>query len=301
MANEQTERTAHVMSPDPLPTAGAQSGAPTPPLEFDRPPVTEVALGVQFDPLTLLTTTRIGLLWARFRDRYPVTEEQAPLPSVMEEFGPKRTFNFGLEIHAMGTPPLPRCWFLNEASSDLIQVQQDRFVRNWRKRDTGNEYPRYGQIREAFTSSLNEFITFLADEQLGTLVPNQCEITYIDHLPVGDGWDGFGQLQQVLSVWSGRYSVPFLPEPEDVMMRLRYVIPDAQGKPIGRLHVTVEPGVRRADGVLVLILTVTARGRPEGAGIDGVLRFLDRGHEWAARGFVSLTTPHMHALWGKHE
>lgn len=271
--------------------------APLP--EFERPPIAEVTLGMQFNPLVGLTTTRMGLLWARFRDRFPHTEEHAPLPSVMEEFGPTRAFNVGLEITEIDAPPLPRCWFLNEASSELIQVQQDRFIRNWRKLDASDEYPRYEQIRESFKSNINEFIAFLAEEQIGELVPNQCEITYIDQLPLGEGWEGFGQLDRVLTIWSGRYSDDFLPDPEDVMTRIRYVIPNADGEQIGRLHVAAEPAYRRSDGTPVLVLRVTARGRPAGDGIDGALQFLDTGHEWAVKGFVSLTTTHMHAFWGR--
>jgi uncharacterized protein (TIGR04255 family) len=287
------------MPPD-RPTDHPQHPPPAPLAEFDRPPVVEVALGVQFNPLVALTSTRLGLLWARFRDRYPVTEEHAPLASVTEEFGPPREFSVDLQVHAVGAPPPPRCWFINEASTHLIQVQQDRFVCNWRKRTEEDEYPRYGRLREAFAGTLAEFMTFLADEQLGELVPNQCELTYIDHIPLGEGWDRFGQLDRVLAVWSGRHSDSYLPEPEDVTTQTRYVIRDEGHDPIGRLHFTAKPAVRRADGVQLLVLTAVARGRPLGDGVDGVLRFLDTGHEWVARGFVSLTTPHMHALWGRH-
>ena len=52
--------------------------------DFDNPPLIEVALSVQFDPLEQLRTPQIGLLWAEFRDRFPVTQEHVPLDITCE-------------------------------------------------------------------------------------------------------------------------------------------------------------------------------------------------------------------------
>lgn len=43
---------------------------------------------------------------------------------------------------------------------------------------------------------------------------------------------------------------------------------------------------------------MTARGRPTAESVEGVLAFLDLGHERAVRSFVDLTTDAMHELWG---
>ena len=45
-------------------------------------------------------------------------------------------------------------------------------------------------------------------------------------------------------------------------------------------------------------MSLTARGSPDGDGINGVLAFFDRGHEAAAHALVALTTEHMHEVWG---
>ena len=44
---------------------------PTPLPDFENPPVIEVVCGVSFAPLTDLKAVHLGLLWERFRDRYP--------------------------------------------------------------------------------------------------------------------------------------------------------------------------------------------------------------------------------------
>ena len=46
--------------------------------------------------------------------------------------------------------PAPRFWFVNESGNELVQVQRDRFIRNWRKTEGQPGYPSYDNLREAF-------------------------------------------------------------------------------------------------------------------------------------------------------
>ena len=84
-------------------------------------------------------------------------------------------------------------------------------------------------------------------------------------------------------------------------MAVRYVIPGADGEPLGRLHIVMEPGYRRDDNRPMFLLDLTARGRPERDGVDGVLRFLEIGREWVVRGFAAVTTAQMHKIWGRRD
>ena len=121
-----------------------------------------------------------------------------------------------------------------------------------------------------FKAELGTFCQFLAHEQLGELVPNQCEVTYVNQIVLGKGWERHGQLGEVVTTWSNHYSDTFLPEPEDVRLAVRYLIPDSAEKPIGRLLVDIEPAYRVVDSTPILVLQLTARGKPDGEGIDGV-------------------------------
>jgi hypothetical protein len=40
-------------------------------------------------------------------------------------------------------PPIPRLSFANEQGNEMIQVQNDRFIKNWRKEGDGEQYPHY--------------------------------------------------------------------------------------------------------------------------------------------------------------
>lgn len=271
--------------------------------EFENPPVVEVALSVQFETLANLRTPQLGLLWQEFRDRFPVTEEHPPLDAVFERFGVPAMVREGVRFQMLPAPPVPRCWFLNKEGTELVQVQQDRFIHNWRKVGDKDRqptpYPRYDSVRRTFENELVKFRDFLSRNNIGDLAPNQCEVTYVNHIESGECWTNHGQLGELLSVFSPRYTDEFLAVPEDGRMSVRYLIPTSTGEPLGRLHISVEPAYRASDDAPMFLLTLTARGRPASDGIPGVLGFLDIGREWVVRGFTSITTETMHKSWGR--
>lgn len=265
--------------------------------DFTNPPVIEVALSVQFAPLPTFRTPHFGLLWSEFRNEFPRTEEHPPRPTVMERFD-KRPAP-GMDVRVEVAFPVPQSRFLNDKGTELIQVQQDRFVHNWRKMGEADEYPRYEAVKRRFEEELGIFRRFLAREGLGDLVPNQCEVTYVNHIVSGVGWERHGELGEIITTWRASYSDAFLSEPEDIGLRIRYIIPGVDGKPLGRLLVGIDPAFRREDDKPIYVLTLTARGRPSGEGIEGALNFLDIGREWIVRGFTSVTSPRIHECWGR--
>src|SRR5688572_27284950 len=107
--------------------------------DYKNPPVVEVVLSVQFDPLNRLNVAHIGLLWSKFKDRLPLTTERQPIAPIFETFG----LPTALQIETTFTQrvPIPRVWFFNQETTDLIQIQQDRLLRNWRKKDLVCKYP----------------------------------------------------------------------------------------------------------------------------------------------------------------
>jgi len=267
--------------------------------DFKQPPVVEVALSVQFDTLAKLGVPQLGLLWTEFRDRFPKVEEHPPLEPAFERFGVRGSPSQGPQLRMTTRPPPVRCWFLNEEGTELVQVQRDRFAHNWRSAGSGQTYPRYEHIRETFKSELNIFHDFLAAEHLGDFKPNQCEVTYVNHVVSGKSWERHGELGNVLTVFAPKYSDGFLGEPEDARMTVDYVIPSPDGGPFGRLHVSAQPAYRAADDRAIFILTLTARGCPSSADVTGVLHALNLEREWVVRGFASITGPEMHKEWGR--
>jgi len=87
--------------------------------------------------------------------------------------------------------------------------------------------------------------------------------------------------------------------PEEAAVNSQYIIRGDGDEALGRLHVAIAPVVRTTDGSSAFRLSLTARGRPADVGTVAVLQLLDRGHEAIVRGFASITTVEMHALWGR--
>jgi uncharacterized protein (TIGR04255 family) len=176
--------------------------------EYASPPVFEVALGVQFERLEM-RAAHLGSIWAHFRDRFPKTEEHPPLSNIVEQFGLREASPVDIEF-GLGQIPVPRCWFLSGDGTQLIQVQQDRFVQNWRKLDKPVTYPRYETLRKAFALDLKRFDQALKSENLGTPNINQCEVTYVDHIECDGVASSHSDVGKVFNVWRDDYNSPFL-------------------------------------------------------------------------------------------
>jgi uncharacterized protein (TIGR04255 family) len=271
-----------------------ESSRDRPLAEFENSPAVEVALSVAFQPLANLRTVELGRLWSELFDkRFPKVSEQPRVEMAIEQFGQGSAPTFSFQI--LDTPFVPRLWFLNQDETQLVQVQNNWFARNWRQMETRANYPHYPAVRRPFEADLKAVLSFVEENDLGTFIPTQCELSYTNHIPLNA--DGPRDLRDVLDVFRGKDRIGPLGQPESVKAALQWIIRQ-DSEPVGRLHVISDLGIRRSDGKPVIVLTVTARGRPHGEGVDGVLNFLDRGHEHAVETFVAITSSKMKVIWG---
>jgi uncharacterized protein (TIGR04255 family) len=263
---------------------------PNPLPEFENPPLDEVVIGLQFDHLKDFRAAHVGLYWSLIRDRYPLTEDQPPLPPQVEpeELKPPGAIFFQ-------TSSIPRTWFLEQTQNELIQVQTDRFLRNWRQLKGTETYPRFAYLIKRFQEEWAIFLDFLDKESIGKPNVNQCELSYINQLEPGSGWNDYSELSKVFTTLRSPVDGSFLPRPELVTWESRYKLPEGKG----RLYVQVQPAFRARDLRLVLQANFTARGNPSQASSDGINRWFEVAHEWIVRGFDQLTEPNMHTFWKK--
>jgi len=263
--------------------------------EFDNPPVSEVALSVEFIPVDGWKSPYWGLFWGKIREEYPDVQVHHPLRSQIEVFGSDFWADRPPFQVAISEADLVRFWFLSKPANRLVQVQRDRFITNWRKVTGDEAYPRYiNDIRPRFVKEWERFKQFVASQKLGDLTVRQCEVTYINDIPRGEGWDSFADLMRVLSPWSGKTVGKFLPPLETLGMSGSFVMPNEQG----RLHFQTQHLRRSIDDREVLQLRLTARGNPETPDDSSVMKWMDLGREWIVRGFKELTTSEAHAFWG---
>jgi hypothetical protein len=140
------------------------------------------------------------------------------------------------------------------------------------------------------------FQKWLADERIGEIKPNQCEVTYINVIPTGQ--DGYEHLEKITPLWAGAFSGghPNSLERAIVQTTFLFSINDA---PAGRVYVSFQPAFLPSDRAPVIRMEVTARGRPRGESVADALAFLDIGRDQVVRSFAAVTTEEMHKLWGR--
>ena len=250
--------------------------------EFERPPVIEVVCGILFKPLERMLAPHLGVLWERFKANYPGCQEVAPLAHAIEQFDDSA----GVELSISDKPPLPRVWFVHESETGIIQVQRDRFLHNWKKVRPADEYPRYAKVMDLFRGHLANFESFVTDIGLGGIEPLQYELTYVNHVPQGEGFEALERVGKVLPDIGWRPTAGrFLPTPEHLNWRASFMLPNKAG----RLHATTRNGVRREDDKPILLLELTARGFGKDSSRGEMWKWFDLGHDWIVRAFVDLT------------
>jgi uncharacterized protein (TIGR04255 family) len=266
-----------------------------PPLpDFVSPPITEVALSIQFEQLTNFRVIHLGELWDRFvRTDFPTTEEQQVVQRTVEYFGIP-TPAVMPQIQLLNVLPMPRHLFLNEKGSIVLQVQQDRFTVNWRKRSSNDEYPRFEAISKMFEDYAGRFVEFLKEKNLGSLQINQAEVTYVNRI---ESTETPGHIEKIVSVFSGDYSDSFLHDPEEVQLSLRFPIRH-EGHLVGRLYIDSRPGTS-GDPNSPLNMVLFARGKPIGSDIKAALQFFAIARTYIVSAFASVTSKQMHLTWGR--
>lgn len=259
---------------------------------FVRPPLVETSLSMQFATLAKLQNVYMGMLWSGIRERYPNVLEQQALPPSFETFG-------GMPPQ-MGVPFLfpgagSRFWFISSDDHNVFQLQQDRLVHNWRAR--GNPYPGYFNVREALKEDVRALSSFLEQEDLGLIQPNQCEVMYNSNIVAPIGADTHKSLGSISPLWSkadfsvGKASL------EGSVVQLRMLLRDDDDQPIGRVHVSFIPQFVATDLSQVFALEIVVRGRPKEPTTSSAFDFLDIAHDVAFETFMAVTTSEMHEAW----
>jgi uncharacterized protein (TIGR04255 family) len=261
--------------------------------EFEAPPVSEVALSVEFSPLENWRSPHAGLYWSRINQAYPQSETQPPLPSQIEKFGEEFWVQPSLRVEFVN-PDISRFWFIADPPTKLIQVQRDRFVVNWRRVKGDETYPRYfDEMRPRFEREWTDFKAFVSERKVGTIAILQCEVTYRNEFLQGKEWNAFPESLALFAPWWQEGTDGFLPQPESLAVAGSFRMPGERG----RLHFSAHHIRRQLDQKEAIQFQLVARGRPTSDSNADILSWMDIGHEWAVRGFADLTSKQAHQQW----
>ena len=269
----------------------------TTPPEFERPPVVEVAISVQFDS-PKLDGPQVMLRWSEVRSRFPKYQVAPPLPRSIERFdGPQAP---ELEIQFGSAPVTPQLLMMTDSGDEALQLQENRIGYTWRKLNREDVYPSYSEIREKFQDELKDFGVYLSENGLGEFSPIQCELSYVDAILPEEGiWSSHSELGKVIPSMAPRLNDEFLPPSEGIHYSTTYIIQDDERNPLGRLKVVVEPRYLAPQQVPIYLMTTTARGALKGKDTAAIFEALDVWHNWILKAFVDLTSPEIHRAWGR--
>jgi uncharacterized protein (TIGR04255 family) len=263
--------------------------------QFRKPPVTEVVQGIQFLPVAL-TPVHQGLFYQSVREQFPKLNVVPALLPVVERF----------DLDGSGASPPPpefiigapqlahRMWFVSADELNLIQVQNDRLLFNWRHQPHTPDYPHYQHVRYGFEEAFVKFQKLVSDEKLGEFTVTMAELSYFNQIvPPSDV--GLDRPDRIFAWWPDT-SASAMGRQEIISFSMQRRLTAEDGSPIGRLYANVSPAPV-PDRPPFYALELTVRGYPVGPGLEGALVLHDLAHEAIVTTFAAMTTSEMHDLW----
>jgi len=260
---------------------------------FENAPVVETVMSVQFDPLSKLTDAHLGGYWFERRNKWPKVQTQQPIDPVVESFDERGHWRQRGLAFQFGVRPEIRVQMLDKESGRLIQLQRDRFVFNWHRVGSGDDYPRFQRLREEFDAAFAEWKAFVQNGDLGEINPDVWEVVYVNHIPKGELWQTPNDWPAILPGLVSQQSLEVASTAsEGFQGQWVYELTPRRG----RLYVEVSPGRttdKSSDDLLVLRLTARGPVKEAQSLDDG----LNLGHRVIVQSFKNLTSPGAHQHW----
>ncbi len=261
---------------------------------LESPPLIETILGVQFAPIVGFTSGHFGWYWKEFLGPdWVKTAEVLPVQDQFESFG-ERAWKLPIAKLKLMESLMPRLQIINSDDDHVIQIQNTRFLYNWRKRES--TYPRFKILFPEFTNRLDGFREFLRTAGLNDIIPNQWEVTYINHIPRGELWCSLDDWQRIFPDLSPRFSA------SSQETRLESVSGEWHLEILperGRLHVNLQHGKLDDGKQELLVIQLTARGAIDAdrSGWD-LASGLQMGHHALVRTFFDACSQAALDHWG---
>jgi uncharacterized protein (TIGR04255 family) len=259
-------------------------------VRYADPPVVETVLGVEFDPVQELRLLHYGLFWAEIHEDYPNYELRDEAASVVDSFGRSAPVKEDLRVQLLPEPRF-RFWFKDLTESKLLQIQADRFIKNWRKKEGAN-YPKYPLLRDEFVAEWTRYREFLKRQNVIDIRIRQTEVSYVNQIPQGYGWRSLADLNKLLNL-PGFASIDSLNTPSGLSFQTSYV--DSQKA--RRVSFDVKHAVRKSDLVELIQFTISVRGRPASSENVDVLGWMDDARTLANTVFSDVTTQDARRIW----
>lgn len=266
--------------------------------DYGDPPVDEVAIGVAFMPVTGFSNDHVARYRNRVKGDFPALQYQPRMAVRLESLtqDPLVESPFGQMIRDQLTRANQRTWFVSADDQRVLQIQEDAFIANWRRR--AEPYPRFESILKEFWSRfqlLREEVSVGGESQLQL---QQLDVTYINWVPSS---------ARALSDWFSPARASRIKmagteiNPEHELWAVSYLI-NRNGIPTARLHGRQMEALRTSPGPHVGAQLELAYRAPLAPGIsdDEINELAFHAREVIVLAFTDLTTKEAHDEWGLH-
>jgi uncharacterized protein (TIGR04255 family) len=210
------------------------------------------------------------------------------LDDVLERFDAERVFAMPAFKFEQVDPNQIRFQVVKGDGERMLQVQDTRFVYNWRRRGD-SPYPSYDQLRPEFDEQLHSFERFLGEANISAPTLNQWEVVYVNFIPRGELWNSPND-------WSAIFTGLSLPggAPLDTFSGAWSSVIEGQR---GRLHIELRHAQNRETSEEVIRLQLTARGPL--SRMDDLPDLFEVGHKAIVTTFANMTSKRAHEHWGR--
>lgn len=247
-----------------------------------NPPVIELVLSVQFEPIKF-SSGIFAEIWKSAFSNFQFVEDAIAVEDHFENFERNEPKPSVFKLMAVDSV-VPRFVLSNPEGDRLIQFQSTRFFCNWRKKE-GLEYPDYEEFSGWFIEQFSLWNNALRNQHMRA-IPNQFELTYVDAFIQGDLWNKLSEWQHVLpglflNIGTNGIGMTM----SNRAANWSFDLPNR----FGRLHVSAKYGLPKLamlQGKSALILNTTVRG-PLSEN-DDCLRVFGNAHETAVNFFRSV-------------
>lgn len=281
-------------------------------ITYDRPPLIEVAMSVQFEPPQGLTQAHLGGYWMSQRDAFPVVHSAQGIPASAEEFGGRRSWLPPALRLALTEEPDARVQMASADSQWMQQVQANRLVVNWRQPPSKTleaaAYPRFSGTWGRFADAWKSWSEFLIRLAITPPKPTLWELVYVNRIARGTLWQSPADWP---SVFPGLWGQGFAEVPGAILGGVHGQWVWETDEPPARLFIEPKPGRGPAPGHQeYLFVSLTARGKvgllqntpvPDdhgGGAIEGGIR---HGHGLIVTAFDRIASPAAKKEWKRHD
>ena len=251
-------------------------------LRFKKPPLNEIVFQVAFPEIQGFGPTHIGLFWSEFRDTFP-TIESAP------RIGLPGAFNI-----RSGVLPDNRVWLVHKDNSQVIQIQDDRFMFNWRETGESDSYPGFDVLYPMFKTFFAQFVKFLEVENFRPKILTGFELQYINHIYQGvwDEWDDAGKVFPAFN-WAGN------PKKMPPAKGFRHFVQCDRPNGLGELAVTIDSRTHKQSSEPLINFEIKVTAHQRELELDSLDDIFLPAHDELVDTLSSMTSHAVQKTWEK--